>query len=64
MPFWQLYYHIVTATKNRQPLISPEMEPTLFGYLKSKAYDLKGTVFAINGVSDHVHLVVSFPPSL
>lgn len=64
MPYWQLFYHIVTATQNRQPLITPEIEPGLFSYIQSKIYHLKGTIFAINGIADHVHLVVSIPPSI
>ena len=27
MAFWRLYYHVVWATKNREPLITPEIEP-------------------------------------
>lgn len=30
MPYWRLYYHFVWATKKRLPLITPEVEGTLF----------------------------------
>ena len=64
MPYWQLYYHIVWSTKNREPLITPEVEALLYGFLRSKAISLGGDVFAINGVADHIHLVASIPPSV
>jgi putative transposase len=37
MPFWRLYYHLVWATKNREPLIVPQIEPRLYAYLVHKA---------------------------
>lgn len=64
MPYCQLFYHCVWATKNRQPLITPAVEPLLYGYIRSKAIGLGGTVFALNGVEDHTHLVTTIPPSI
>jgi putative transposase len=58
MPYWQLYYHIVWATKNRLPLLIPEAEPLIFSFIQNKALDLEATVYALNGSLDHVHLVV------
>ena len=64
MPYWQLYYHAVWATKYREPTITPDIEPIIYGYLRSKANDLGATVFALNGVADHIHLVVAIPPKI
>ncbi len=64
MPYWELYYHIVTATKGRLPLITIEMEPVLFAYLKEKSGELEAAVYALNGTSDHIHMVVSLPPKV
>ena len=64
MPYWQLFYHIVTATKERSPFLGPEVEQEIFGYIKSKVYQLEGSVYALNGTADHVHLVVSIPPKI
>ena len=64
MPFWRNYYHLVWATKNRNPLIQPDIEPHLHSYLLHKAKELDVRVFAINGWTDHVHLIVSIPPKL
>ena len=64
MPYWQLFYHLVWSTKNRRPLLTPEIEPVIYGYLRAKATGLEATVFALNGVEDHVHMVVSIPPKV
>ena len=62
MSFWRLYYHLVWATKNREPLIEPEIEDRLYAYLVRKAAELDVLVYAINGWYDHVHLLVAIPP--
>ncbi len=64
MPYWQLFYHIVWATKNREPLLTSDIEPLILGYLRTKAIGLGATVFALNGMPDHVHLVAAIPPKI
>ena len=64
MPYWQLFYHAIWSTRYREPLISSELEPVLHGLLRGKAVGLGVEVFALNGMEDHVHLVVSIPPKL
>jgi putative transposase len=64
MPFWQLFYHIVWSTKGREPLLTPEIEPFVHEALHIKAVGLGGVVFAVNGMPDHVHMVVAVPPSI
>jgi putative transposase len=64
MPYWQLFYHAIWSTRYREPLISPEVEPVVHGLLRGKAVGLGAEVFALNGMEDHVHLVVAIPPKL
>lgn len=64
MPYWQLFYHFIWATKRREPLMTPAVAPEIYGFLRSKAIGLGATVFAVNGVADHVHMVVAIPPRL
>lgn len=64
MPFRRTYYHLVWGTKNRQELIAPDVEPTLFQYLTNKAVENGIHVYALNGWFDHVHLVGSIPPKI
>jgi len=62
MAFWRLYYHLVWSTKNREHLITPEIEKRLYAYLVHKAAELECFVYAINGWYDHVHLIMAIPP--
>ena len=64
MTFWRNYYHLVWATKNREPLITTELEKGLYAYMVSKADEIGVIVYAINGCADHIHLVVAIPPKL
>lgn len=62
MPFWRTFYHLVWTTKNREPWITPNLEPRLYTYIVRKAAELDVHVYAINGWTDHLHLVVAIPP--
>jgi len=64
MPFWRNYYHLVWATKNREPFITPDIEPRLFAYIIRKSAELGAYVYAINGWTDHTHVVTAIPPHL
>ena len=64
MPYWRLFYHIVFSTKNREPLITPDIEQEVHGYLAGKATTLGAIVYAVNGTKDHVHVVASVSPKL
>ena len=64
MALWRLYYHLVWATKERQPLINSDREDELYRYIIAKADALSCIVHGIGGVEDHIHLVVSIPPTL
>jgi putative transposase len=56
--FLSLHYHIVFATKHRQPLIAAAWRPRLHEYLGGTVRGLEGVAEAIGGVEDHVHLLV------
>jgi Transposase IS200 like len=64
MPLWRLFYHLVWATQERQPLISTAHEQILYPYIKGKADFLECQLHAIGGIEDHIHLIVSIPPKL
>lgn len=64
MTFWQCYYHIVWATKNRAPLITASLEPILFHTIRHKSTELGCELLAVNAVNDHVHTAVRIPPSV
>jgi putative transposase len=64
MSLWRLYYHVVWATKNRESSIDVDLETELYNYIIGKADFLKCIVHAVNGTDNHIHLVVSIPPTL
>jgi REP element-mobilizing transposase RayT len=64
VPYWQLYYHFIWSTKDRQPLITPEIEGRLYAVIASKVNEYDAVVFAIGGMEEHVHLVVAIPPKV
>lgn len=37
MALWRLYYHLVWATKEREPLIIPNRETAIYHYIVGKA---------------------------
>ena len=62
MSYTNLLYHIVYATKNRAPLITLDLKSRLHGYLGGIVGGLGGVPIEINGMSEHVHLLVRLRP--
>ena len=52
-----LLTHIVYTTKDRRPLIRPEIEARLFAYCGGILRQLGGKLYVINGTDDHIHLL-------
>jgi len=62
MAYWRLHYHAVWSCKNREPLITRELEPQLYKYLRGKVLELGGVMHAIGGIEDHLHIVFALAP--
>lgn len=62
--FTQLYAHIVTATKHREALITPEVEARLYPFIGGIIRDLRCALYEINGSVDHFHILVQYRPDL
>jgi putative transposase len=56
--FSNLLYHLVFATKNRQPLIQEGLRDDLYGYMGGILRAQGGVLLEIGGMPDHVHLLV------
>src|SRR5512136_623967 len=54
-----LYVHLVWATWDRLPLITPDIERRLYPCIEKEAQELGCTVLALNGAEDHTHLFAS-----
>lgn len=64
MSYTNFLYHIVFGTKGRLPLITDELKPQLHTYMGGTVRGLGGIAFEINGMNDHVHLLVKVPPTV
>jgi putative transposase len=62
--FYQLVYHFVWATKNREPFLSPAIEGRVFPYLGTKCRELNYNLFAVNGTADHLHVLLGLGPAM
>lgn len=63
-PYTQLYVHYVWATWDRLPLITPAIAGRLYAALAVKARELGCTPLAINGMPDHVHVLVQLSTTI
>lgn len=62
--YTQNYYHTVFSTRQRVPFITPELEPRLYPFIGGIIRDLRCQLLAINGMPDHVHLLVRYRADL
>ena len=64
MSYTNLLYHIVYGTKSRAPFITSELKSDLHGYLGGIVRGLGGVPIEINGMAEHVHLLVRIRPTI
>jgi len=64
MSLYQLMYHFVWTTKERERMIEPKYEDELYDTIRTKAAGLGALVYALNGTRGHVHMVASVPPRI
>lgn len=62
MSHTRFLFHIVFGTKDRFPLINESWENELYAYLTGIVKKHNGNVIAINGMSDHIHILVRLEP--
>ena len=54
-----LHYHLIFATKNREPMIAAPWRAELHSYLGGIVKGLDAQPQGVGGVADHIHLLVS-----
>ncbi len=59
-----LYIHLVWATWDRLPLITPEIERPLHRVIASEAQKMGCVLLALNSVPDHLHILVRIPSTV
>jgi putative transposase len=62
--YTKLIYHIVYSTKNREKVLIQEHKRELFKYIWGIIENKKCHLYRINGVEDHLHILVSIRPNM
>ena len=60
--YTQLYIHVVFTVQNRQCLISKEWKDELYKYISGIVHNQKHKLIAINGMPDHIHILIGLNP--
>lgn len=60
----QIYIHVIFAVKGRQNLISAKWEDEIFSYITGIIKNKGQKLIRINGVSDHLHLLIGIKPDI
>ena len=53
-----IYFHFIWSTQDGNPLITRDIERPVYRCIVSQVHELGCQVLAINGVADHIHMVV------
>lgn len=64
MSYRQILYHIVFGTKHRNPTIDEAHCTELYQYIWGVIKHKNCTLFRINGVEDHIHILSDLHPSV
>jgi putative transposase len=62
--YTQIYIHAVFAVAGRQSLIPKEHKADVYKYITGVIQNKKQKLMAINGMSDHIHLLIGLSPDL
>ena len=62
--YTQIYIHTAFAVEGRQSLITKEHKIEIYKYITGVIHSQKQKVMAINGMPDHVHLLIGVSPDI
>ena len=62
--FVKNHIHLAFGTKDRQPSISKDVQPELWSYMAGICRNQGMAPIAINGMSDHAHILFHLPPTV
>jgi len=63
-PYSELYVHLVWATWDRLPILTPEIEKRVYAAIADKCRAMDCEPLAIGGVADHVHVLIRLNPTV
>lgn len=61
--YTQIYIHIIFAVKGRQNLISNNIKEELYKYITGIVTNEEQKLIAINGMPDHIHVLIGLKPN-
>jgi REP element-mobilizing transposase RayT len=64
MSYVQLLYHVVIRTKSNVPTLSLEHSEELYRYIWGIIKNKKSVLYRINGMEEHVHILLSLHPTI
>lgn len=59
-----LHYHVIFSTKNREPWLVRDIEQRVWRFIGGIARAHKMTALQVGGVEDHIHALVTAPPTI
>jgi putative transposase len=62
--FTDLLVHAIFSTKDRRASLGDDIQAELFAYLGGIIRKIGGKALLVNGVSDHVHLLIRIPADM
>jgi putative transposase len=60
----QIFYHVVFAVRNRESLILPGIKDEVYSYISGIVANQKQKLFIINGMPDHIHMLLNCRPNM
>ena len=60
----KIVVHVVFGTKNREPMLSTTIRNDLYGYIVGILNSLNCVTLAVNGMEDHVHVLVGMSKTI
>jgi putative transposase len=61
--YTQILYQIVFSTKNRELVLTENNRPQLFKYIHGLLKNKNCHLYRLNGVEDHIHILISLHPT-
>lgn len=62
--FSQIYIQTVFAVSNRASLVTPAFKEELYKYIAGIVRNQSQKLISINGVADHIHILIGLKPSM
>ncbi len=58
----KLFFHLTWATWRRHPFVVEDVQERLYRYVVRKCEEYGYQLFAVNGMEDHLHIVIRLQP--